>query len=196
MQIPIYKATITDYYDGVNCISFVKEPAVESGFLKFDKQRKPLKFSVIDEQSRKVIAPIMRCNFPIYRFDDYHGEYFIVYTKEVIEVMARKMFDDYLVKNMNIEHNQQRVLDGVHLEQLFIKNPDKGINPVGFEDIENYSLFGVYTINNSAVWESIENGTFTGVSIEGNFTLEPSEDNEVAIWEDIYSMLKQLSKTN
>ena len=155
------------------------------------KQKEKLKFSVVDENNRKVIAPIMRCDFPIYRCDESGFEYFIMYTKETIEVMARKMFSDNISKNMNMEHNPNNIMNGVYLEELFIKNVEKGINPKGFEEIENYSLFGVYTIENNDVWDSIKNGTFTGISLEGIFSFD-EKDYEVLV--EILSMLKECNR--
>ena len=195
-NIPIYKAIINEFNEGITAISFVEEPAVESNFLQFAK-KKPMKFSVIDNNNRKVIAPIMRCDFPIYRNDDELGEYYVVYGKETIEVMARKMLADKRTDNLNKEHNPNNPMQGVYLEELFIKNVEKGLNPMGFEDIENYSLFGVYSIENDEVWQSIQDGTFNGISLEGFFTLDiEEEDDEIRDWEEILNLLKECLKQN
>lgn len=191
LNLPLYIAKVSDGDEGITAISFVQEPAVECGFLQFSKQKEKLKFSVVDENNRKVIGPIMRCDFPIYRCDESGFEYFIMYTKETIEVMARKMFSDNISTNMNMEHNPNNVMNGVYLEELFIKNVEKGINPKGFEDIENYSLFGVYTIENDDVWEQIQNGTFTGISLEGIFSFD---EKEYDVLVEILSMLKECNR--
>lgn len=194
-NIPIYKAIINEFDEGITAISFVEEPAVETCFVQFSK-KKQMKFNIIDKQNKKVIAPIMRCDFPIYRCDNQLGEYYVVYTKETIEVMARKMLADKATDNLNKEHNPNDLMDGVYLEELFIKNIEKGINPIGFEDVENYSLFGVYTIENEDVWNSIQDGTFTGISLEGIFTFETQEDEETSDWEEVYNLLKECLKRN
>ncbi len=191
LNLPLYVAKVIDGDEGITAISFVQEPAVECGFLQFSKQKEKLKFSVIDENNRKVIAPIMRCDFPIYRCDESGFEYLIIYTKETIEVMARKMFSDNISTNMNMEHNPNNIMNGVYLEELFIKNVEKGINPKGFEDIENYSLFGVYAIENDDVWNSIQNGTFTGISLEGIFSFD---EKDYDVYVEILSMLKECNK--
>ena len=56
--------------------------------------------------------------------------------------------------------------------EIFIKDVEKGINPSGFEDIENGSLFATYKVNNDIIWEKIKDGTFQGFSLEGIFDLE------------------------
>ena len=90
-----------------------------------------------------------------------------------------------------MEHNPNNIMNGVYLEELFIKNVEKGINPKGFEDIENYSLFGVYTIENDDVWNSIQNGTFTGISLEGSCSFD---EKEYGVLVEILSMLKECNK--
>lgn len=190
-DLPIYKAVINEMDEGITAISFVKEPAVESNFIQFSKQKEVLKFSILDETNRKVVAPIMRCDFPIYRYNEQVGEHYVIYDKQTIEVMARKMLADN-VQNMNIEHNPNNRLMGCYLTELFIKDTEKGINPKGFEDIENYSLFGVYTIENNEAWENIQNGEWGGISLEGFFSFE--EETEKDLLEEILSMLKQIKK--
>jgi hypothetical protein len=201
INIPIFKAVIEENNDGINAIAFVREPAVDAMLLKFNKNKKNIKLSVIDNTKRKIIFPIMRCDYPIYRYDKIYGEYYIIYTKEVIEKMARKMIADKVTDNFNVEHNSNDTVNGIYLEELFIKNTKKGINPVGYEDIEEYSLFGVYAIDNEEVWEQIENGTFTGLSLEGFFNLdyldEDVEDmDELNEWEEILNLFKRVLKQN
>ena len=190
-NIPIYKAQINETDEGITAISFVKEPAVETCFLQFAKQTQ-LNFSILDKKQKKIIAPVMRCDFPIYRNDNVMGEYYIVYDKETIEVMARKMLADKATDNLNKEHNPKEVMKGVYLEELFIKNVEKGINPIGFEDVENYSLFAVYAVEDFEVWDNVESGNFKGISLEGMFTIEEfEEDEELNELTEILSLLKE-----
>ena len=64
---------------------------------------------------------------------------------------------------------------GVELEQIFIKDVATGINPVGFEDIEDGALFFQYHITDEEVWRAVQDGVFKGLSIEGFFDLVPVE---------------------
>ena len=193
-NIPIYKAQINESDEGITAISFVREPAVETCFLQFAKQAQ-LNFSILDNKHKKIIAPVMRCDFPIYRNDKQMGEYYIVYDKETIEIMARKLLADKATDNLNKEHNPREVMKGVYLEELFIKNVEKGINPIGFEEVENYSLFAVYAIEDFEVWNNIENGQFNGISLEGMFTIEEfEEDEELNDLIEILSLLQECYK--
>lgn len=181
-EFPIYKAEITEDIEGITAISIVEAPAVESDFLKFKKEEKKMLFSIDNEEKRLVTGVIMRCDFPIYRISNSGYEYFILFDKDTIIKMTEKMLKDNTFNNINLEHNDNRFVEGVTLRELFIKDTEKGINPIGFDDISNGSLFATYHITNNEVWEQIKNGTFNGFSLEGYFNVnevkeEPKEIN-------------------
>ena len=195
-DLPIYKAVIDDETSGMYTISLVSEPAVESNFLYFNEQRKPLQFKVDNEEKRIVTGVIMRCNHPIYRIGISGFEYYITFDKATIEKMAEKWLKEGLQGNVNLQHNPDAYVDGVLLKEVYFKDVERGINPQGFEDIEDGSLFGTYHILNDAVWESVKNGEFKGFSLEGYFnTVEVEQDDkETQLWSDILDLLKQLDK--
>lgn len=185
-ELPIYNAVITDEFDtGLFGISLVSAPAIERDLMLFSKAKEAVKFSVVNEQKQMIITPIMRCDYPIYRYSPMMGEYYIIYDRECIEKMAKKMLSMGTFKNWNLEHNCNDKVEGINLTQLFIKSSEKGIVPVGFDDIEEGTLFGVFAIDNDEVWNTILDGTFKGVSLEGMFDLVYSETDLVEEDEDI-----------
>ena len=104
------------------------------------------------------------------------------------------MLDDKTFNYVDTEHNNQCV-DGVKLEELFIKDIDKGINPVGFEYIENGSLFGKYRVQNDKVWADVKAGKFKGFSLEGYFGVIESkfikEKNHMSLLEQLKKLLTE-----
>lgn len=195
--LPLFKADILGFDNGIYSVALVEYPAVESNWQAFSKQEpaevKEMKFSIADEAERKVFGVLMRADFPIYRFDPAMGEFYIVFTKDVIERAVRKFLQYNANTSVNVEHTDQ-FLDGVLLEQVFIKDSTKGISPKGFEDIEEGSLFGIYKVENDGVWESIKRGDFKGFSIEGFFNIrreidENKEDVEINTVEDLLDAL-------
>lgn len=171
-NIPLYKAQITDELEGLTAVSLVEYPAVESNFLAFEKDEKRLLFNIEDEEKRLVVGCLMRCDFPIYRRDLSGYEYFIVYDKQTIEIMAEKALKEGFINNINLNHDDNNFVEGVTLREIYIKDTEKGINPKGFDDISNGSLFATYHIENNDVWEQIKNGTFKGYSLEGYFSIK------------------------
>lgn len=170
LSIPIYKVYIDDTVEGMNKISLVKHPAVDSDFLAFNEQEKPLevKFEANEEQ-HIVFGCAIRANYLIYRFDQERGEFYVTFDKETIKDLVEKFAENNYFNNVNLNHKEDT--DGVYLTQMFIKDVENGINPKGFEDIEDGSLFTAYKINNDEVWEKVKSGDFRGFSIETTMKL-------------------------
>lgn len=193
-NLDIYEAVIEDESDGIAFISLVNDPAVESNWFAYNKEHQPMQFQIADEEQHILLGVIMRADFPMYRIGNSGYEYYIKYSKETIAKMARKMLDDKTFNYVDTEHNNQCV-DGVKLEELFIKDVDKGINPVGFEAIENGSLFGKYRVLNDEVWADVKAGKFKGFSLEGYFGVIESkfikQKNHMSLLEKLKKLLTE-----
>lgn len=174
--LPVYTANVFDIEDGIFKVAICDNPAIESNFYAFSKQKEQLKYSIQDEEQRIVLGCLMRNGFPIYRRNDDGFEYYILYTKETIEQMASKWLASDNVNNIDLNHIYGTDQEGIYLMQAFIKDSSKGIDPIGFQDIEDGSLFAQYKVMNDDVWDAIKNGTYVGFSIEGLFTIEPMQE--------------------
>lgn len=175
--IPLYQALIKDYDTGMLCISLVDKPAVESDFVAFDEAQKVPLYCVANEEQQIVRGVVMRANFPIYRRSDEMGEYYITFSADTIRKMAEKYIAEYRQNNTTLYHIAGSYIEGINLVQYFIKDSAKGIDPVGFETIENGSLFAEFQIHDTALWEQVKNGSFKGFSLEGVFALEPVKED-------------------
>lgn len=190
--LPIYEISV-DGVTGMYAIALVKRPAMQSTWQVFNDQEQQLKFAVTDEEQHKVLAVLCRADFPIYRRSEEMGEFYVVFNKETIEAMTQKMLREGFHENVNVEHDDDFYIDGVELTQIFIKNSEKGINPAGFESIEEGSAFCEYKITAPEVWDAIKQGVFTGISLEGLFDLKKiaaSEQNDAPA-KDLEALLKQ-----
>lgn len=159
-------------------ISLVDDPAVMSNFLAFDNTRKVVMYQVENEEKRLVRGVVMRADFPIYRYDARFGEYYIIYKAEQIRKMAEKYLAESRQNDVNIMHEDGSDVDGVQMVQYFIKESANGINPAGFEEIADGSLFAEFHVVNDDVWNAVKEGTYKGFSLEGVFDIVPEEDAE------------------
>lgn len=191
MSLPLYNIVIDDAETGIDRISLVEMPAVESNFLAFSN-KKQIMFSANEEQ-QMITGVLARADYPIYRNDNQLGEYYIQFGKEVIKEMAEKLLVDGHQNWVNIEHIENSDVDGVYMIEMFLKDSKKGINPIGFEDISDGSLFATFKVRNQKIWECIKNGTFKGFSIEGLFGFE-QVDREEQIYNEILDMLDKIMK--
>ena len=174
-NLPVYQIIVNEENIGLYAIAFVKRPAVEVDWLAFSKEDETqVKFSV-DETQHRVLGVVMRPDFLIYRRDKDGNGYYMTVTKEEIKHIVRLFLQNGFQNLVNVEHNDELWLNGVELEQIFIKDVATGINPVGFEDIEDGALFFQYHITDEEVWRAVQDGVFKGLSIEGFFDLVPVE---------------------
>lgn len=176
MKIPIYEAYIdpTNEEDGLSCISIVDFPAMEKEMLVFNEDKKPIKFVVNDEMEHCITSVVIWADKPIYRYDATIGEYYIVFNKETIKQLTEKYSKDGLLNQVSIQHNGV-LLDDITMVEYYIKDTEKGINPKGFEDVADGSLFATFKVNNEEVWKQILNGEFGGLSMEVLVDIEPTD---------------------
>lgn len=179
MKIPVYLIDINldDESTGMGAISFVEDPAIESNFLCFEKEKKPMMFQVENEMEHKVTGCAIWCDKPIYRYDPTIGEYYVVFNKETIDKIVHKYAKQGLNNLVDLQHDG-KMIDGVVMVEYFIKDTEKGINPKGFEDIADGSLFVTYKIEDEKLWNEIiaPDSEFKGFSIEINADIVPTNE--------------------
>lgn len=188
-KLPIYEAFLNDQI-GIFTIALVDAPAMEKNWLAFSKEEaKPMSYKVIDEEEHKVLAPIIRADFPILRKDD-NGEYFyLTFSRDTIYAAAEKFLKEGFQNVVRLTHQGDNYVDGFNLVQWYIKDSAKGVNPEGFEDIADGSLMAEYKVNDEAIWEEIKAGTFNGLSMESVFEIRPQEEKEITTLEELADYL-------
>lgn len=188
IKLPVYKATVPNEETGMFAISLVDDPAVECDFMYFNDEKKPMLFSVQDEEKRIVRGVIMECDKLIYRRTPDGFEYYITFDEPTIRIMAQKYLADGFQNNVDTMHDGNLV-NGVELVQWFISDKENGVNPAGFENVNDHSLFAEFHVLNDEIWGAIKDQTFRGFSLAGFF-----EPVEVQMQNNKKSNTKEMSK--
>ena len=184
--LPVYIAQIDNSEEGILDISLVDYPAVKRDFVLFSQDK--MNFSIQNEEKRIISGVVMLADTPIYRKSPTAGEYYIVFTRDIIEMMVEKMSFEGKLNNITLNHNGQLV-EGVTLVELFIKDSSKGLNPSYLPDVTEGSLIASYKVENEDIWNQIKAGEFRGFSLSGIFSAIPSIDQPL---DDILDLLYQL----
>ena len=184
--LPVYIAQIDNTEEGILDISLVDYPAVKRDFVLFSQDK--MNFSIQNEEKRIISGVVMLADTPIYRKSPTAGEYYIVFTRDIIEMMVEKMSFEGKLNNITLNHNGQLV-EGVTLVELFIKDSSKGLNPSYLPDVTEGSLIASYKVENEDIWNQIKAGEFRGFSLSGIFSAIPSLDQPL---DDILDLLYQL----
>ena len=168
-KLPIYEALISSEDDGIVTISLVDEPAVESDFVCFAKDAGKQLFALSDASEHLITGCLMKADTLIYRNDNGY-EYYIVFSKKVIQKMARKMLSDGTFKNIDTQHNGELLPQGaLTLTELYVKDSNKGIDP-NFVDVPDGSLMVTFKVNDESIWQECVDGDYlNGFSLEGFF---------------------------
>lgn len=196
-NLPIYQASIDDEGTGMMCVSFVDFPAVEVSWLLFNKVQET--FRIENEEKQEILGVVMLADTPIYRRDMDGKEYYIQFSKETIAKMVQKFFKEGYHENVDENHSFE-LIDGIELQQAFIKDTEKGINPTGFESVPDGSLFFTYKVTSDELWQEVKSGSWTGFSLAGVFkevemakVEEPDneEDEVLGMIEDLRNRMKR-----
>lgn len=190
-MLPIYNAFIDDETPGIYCISLVKNPATEIDMQLFENEEKPLKFSVANDDKRLIVAPLMLADTPIYRVSGTY-EYFVNFPKEVLREIAQKYFENGFENIFSTDH--QTPIQGLHIQEIYIKDTERGINPKGFENVKDGSLFMTAKVEDEDMWNTIKNGEWKGISIEIQNKMKEATDDYDDILETINEIKNKLNK--
>lgn len=191
MEYPVYQIVIDNEEQGAFAMSLVSFPATETPFLFFDKQEE-MKFAVEDEEKHLCTGVFMLADTKIYRRSEDGTEYYVVFSKEVLRQIAQNFLRNGYNLNVDLQHDQNYI-DGVYLQELFVKDIARGIDPKGFENVPDGSLFCTYHIENEDVWNKVKDGTFTGYSLEGIFDVEQAfNDVEEEEYEEIVKLINEI----
>lgn len=190
MEIPVYQIVIDNEEQGAFAMSLVSLPATECSFQYFEKD-KPLNFAIESEEKHLCTGVFMLADTKIYRRNE-DGEYYVVFSKEVLRQIAQNFLRNGYNTNVDLQHDFNYI-DGVYLQELFVKDVERGINPKAFENVPDGSLFCTYHIENEEVWQKVKDGTFTGYSLEGVFNVEQAfSDAEEKDYQEIVNLINEI----
>ena len=158
LMLPVYEANINDLDTGICALSLVDRPATEAMLLCFDEDKKLVQFSIENPEKRILTGLIMCADRPIYRRDASGYEYYVVFKKEVLEAMSERMLLFGTQNIFNFQHDAQQPIYGMKCREVYFKDVERGINPKGFEDVEDGSMFGTFHVTDDEVWERLRTG--------------------------------------
>lgn len=189
---------------GIDAISIVEAPAIESNFIALKSHE--MKFAQVDAEKRILMGPVLIPDKPIYRKQVMNGEMqeFYVYFSKNTVCRASQMF---LMKGnqgkATLEHDM--ALQGICMVESWIKEDmekDKsaiyGMNdPIG-------TWMGCLKVTNDEIWNDyVKTGRVKGFSIEGYFADKSmplskveTDDEKLAKIIDILTEFQKSNKVN
>jgi len=177
---------------GVEAISIVESPAIESDFVALKNQE--IKLAEVDKEKKILMGPLLIPNKPIYR-NGSEGEYYIYFSKETIEKASQMFLQNGNQSNSTLEH--AKALNGLTLvESWLVEDKAKDKSAVYGLDVPVGTWMGSVKVNNDKVWnEFVKTKKVKGFSIEGYFADKmeaPKEAIEEKMAEQLLNQIKTI----
>jgi hypothetical protein len=154
--------------NGIEAISIVEHPAIESNFVALNKAQEPVKFEAQDKEKKILIGPALIPNKTIYR--NQGGEEFYVYfSRKTIQRASELFLMRGNQNNSTLEHEAQ--IYGLSVvESWLVEDPAMDKSQLyGFNFPKGTWMVSV-KVNNDEVWHNfVKTGAVKGFSIEGYF---------------------------
>ena len=117
-----------DEVSGIEAVSIVESPAIESDFIALKNQE--FKFAEVNKEKRILMGAALVPNKQIYRRNEKTDEeYYIYFSEETVRKASELFFKKSNHHNATLEHNEK--VDGTYItESWIVENPkvDKSYN--------------------------------------------------------------------
>lgn len=171
-QAPIFNISIDETGEtGVNLVSFVSRPAIESDFIALAKEA--CLALAKDEHKQILTGPVLIPNKQIFRLSESQEPYYIQFSAETIEGIRNKFFKQGHTTSTNYEH--ELALDGNYVvESWIVADSDKDKSAaIGLPQLPPGTWMLSYHVPDKEFWLSeIMSGKVKGFSLEGFFKQE------------------------
>ena len=184
---------------GVNAISIVENPAIQSDFIALGDQ-KPVLLAEVNKDKQILMGAALIPERPIYRKDG-DEEYYVYFSKETIAKTAEAFFRNNNQNNATLEHAE--VLNNMTVfESWIVEDPefDKS-KKYGLEVPEGTWMVSM-KVDDKDVWDNyVKDNKVFGFSIEGKFAnvlrKEKSDMNfSDQVLDGTLELIKQFLKDN
>jgi len=164
-QNQIFELVIEDEnVDEVFAISLVEEPAIESNFVFFDKQK--VQFAAINDEKRLLMGPILIPDKKILRIDGAGVPYYVFFKPETIKRLSEMYLQKKYTDKATLEHDKK--ISGVHLvESWVVESREKDKSRMYGLTVPVGTWMGTFKIDNEDVWNNyVKTGEVKGFSVE------------------------------
>ena len=155
---------------GIDAISIVEAPAIESNFIALKSHE--IKFAQVDAEKRILMGPVLIPDKPIFRKQVMNGEmqeFYVYFSKNTVSRASQMFLMKGKQGKATLEHDM--ALQGICMVESWIKEDmekDKSAiygmtDPIG-------TWMGCLKVTNDEIWNDyVKTGRVKGFSIEGYF---------------------------
>lgn len=163
----------TDEVSGIEAISVVENPAIESDFVALKQQE--FKLAEVDQEKRILMGAALIPNKPIYRQSG-EQEYYIYFSQATVRKASELFFINGNQNNSTLEHELE--LKGLTAVESWIVESEQDKSRMYDLNVPMGTWMVSMKVNNDDVWKKVKAGEVKGFSIEGYFADKLERPNE------------------
>jgi len=160
---------------GVEAISVVENPAIESDFIALNNQE--IKLAEINKEKRLLMGALLIPKKPIYRKSG-EDEYYIFFSEKTIAKASQLYLQNGNQSEATLEHKDQ-LKDLTLVESWIVEDKQKDKTALYGLDVPVGTWMGSVKVENDEIWNNyVKTGKVKGFSIEGYFADKMERPNE------------------
>ena len=162
-------------HSGIEAISVVESPAIESDFIALKNQE--IRMAQVDKEKRILMGAALIPNKPIYRKNEKDEGYYVYFSTDTVKKASEMFLIRGNQSKATVEH-QMSVENLTVVESWLVDDPkmDKSVK-YGLDVPEGTWMISM-KVNNDEVWKEVKDGTYKGFSIEGFFSDQANRPKE------------------
>ena len=151
---------------GVDAISIVENPAIESDFIALKSQE--IKMAEVDKEKRILMGAVLIPEKPIYRRNG-ENEYYIYFSKDTVNKASQLFFKNGNQSNWTFEHD--KVITGLTVvESWVVEDTTKDKSALYNLNVPVGTWMASVKVDDTELWQNfVKTGKVKGFSLEGYF---------------------------
>ena len=168
---------------GVEAISIVENPAIESDFVALKSEE--VKLAEVDKEKRILMGAVLIPEKPIYRRNG-EDEYYIYFSKDTVVKASQLFLKKGNQGNSTLEHSKQ--IEGLTVvESWIVEDLTKDKSALYNLSVPVGTWMASVKVDNDEIWNDyVKTGKVKGFSLEGHFAdqLEKKKELSKVLTED------------
>ena len=166
-----------DELSGVDAISVVESPAIESNFVALKSEE--IKLAQVDTEKRILMGAVLIPEKPIYRKNG-DDEYYIYFSKDTVNKASQLFFKNGNQNNWTLEHNKE--INGLTVvESWIVEDTQKDKSAIYNLSVPVGSWMASVKVEDDTIWNDyVKTGKVKGFSLEGYFADKLEEKKQLS----------------
>lgn len=177
-----------DELSGVDAISVVESPAIESNFVALKSEE--IKLAQVDTEKRILMGAVLIPEKPIYRRDgDY--EYYIYFSKDTVNKASQLFFKKGNQNNWTLEH-EKNIKGLTVVESWIVEDTQKDKSSIYNLSVPIGTWMASVKVEDDTIWNDfVKTGKVKGFSLEGFFA-DKYDKKELSKQPSVIEQIKNL----